>query len=79
MIPIAALLKMTGSGLLKRIPFTKFIDEDVKVNDGIANSISKFSNYQVDINPENFKSKKKTDGLVGAPDADDNYQRDNNV
>lgn len=78
-IPIAALLKLTGSGLLKLIPFTKFIDEDVKVNDGIASSITKISNYQVDINPDNFKGKKKTDGFEPAPDADDNYQRDNNV
>lgn len=78
-IPIAALLKLTGSGLLKLIPFTKFIDEDVKVNDGIASSITKISNMQVDINPDNFKGKKKTDGFEPAPDADDNYQRDNNV
>lgn len=78
-IPIAALLKLTGSGLLKLIPFTKFIDEDVKVTDGIANSITKISNIQVDINADTFKGKKKSDGFGPDADNDDNYQRDNNV
>jgi hypothetical protein len=42
-IPIAALLKLTPTGLLKIIPFTKFIDEDKEVNDGLVDKITYYS------------------------------------
>jgi len=79
-IPIAALLKLTGKGVLKKIPFTKFIDEDKHVEDGLVNKINNISNIQVDMRPDLIKAKKKDQGyneLEG--DNDDNYQRENNV
>lgn len=79
-IPVAALLKLTGPGLLRMIPFTKFIDEDKEVTDGMVTKITNFSNIQVDIKTDFAKGKKKPEGyneLDG--DHDDNYQRDNNV
>jgi hypothetical protein len=42
-IPVAALLKIFGKGLLKIIPFTKFIDEDKEVNDGLVDKITYYS------------------------------------
>jgi len=79
-IPIAALLKLTGPGLLKLIPFTKFVDEDKEVTDGMVTKITNFSNIQVEIKADAFKGKKKTDAH-GEPegDYDDNFQRENNV
>lgn len=43
-IPVAALFKLTGPGLLRIIPFTKFIDEDKEVTDGMVTKITNFSN-----------------------------------
>lgn len=43
-IPIAALVKIFGHFLLKLIPFTKFIDEDKEVTDGMVSKITNFSN-----------------------------------
>jgi len=79
-IPVAAMLKLTGPGLLKLIPFTKFIDEDKEVTDGMVTKITNFSNIQVEIKADAFKGKKKTE-MQGEPegDYDDNYQRENNV
>jgi len=79
-IPIAALLKLTGPGLLKLIPFTKFVDEDKEVTDGMVTKITNFSNIQVEIKADAFKGKKKVDAH-GEPegDYDDGYERANNV
>lgn len=58
-IPIAAMLKMTGPGLLKKIPFTKFIDEDKEVEDGVVDNITKYTAVQVNIKADALTSKKK--------------------
>lgn len=52
---IALLMKMTGKAILNKIPFTKFIDEDKEANDGMVNAITKYSNVQVNINPDMLK------------------------
>jgi len=78
-IPIAALLKLTGPGLLKIIPFTKFVDEDKEVTDGMVTKITNFSNIQVEIKADAFKGKKKPDQGAPEGDYDDDYQRENNV
>lgn len=82
-IPVAALLKLTGPGLLRLIPFTKFVDEDKEVNDGMVTKITNFSNIQVDIKTDAFNKKKKggvdAHGEPVGDDYDDNYQRENNV
>jgi len=58
-IPVAAMLKLTGPGLLRIIPFTKFIDEDKEVTDGMVTKITNFSNIQVEIKTDALKGKKK--------------------
>lgn len=58
-IPIAAMLKMTGPGLLKKIPFTKFIDEDKEVEDGVVDNITKYTAVQVNIKADALTGKKK--------------------
>ena len=72
-IPVAALLKLTGPGLLRAIPFTKFIDEDKAVRDGMVDKITNLSNIQVEIKADAFKGKKKNDGAEG--DKDDDYEK----
>ena len=77
-IPIAAILKFTGKGLLKKIPFTKFIDEDKEVNDGLVDKITKYSNKDVDFNA--VTGKKNADPEpAGDSDDDDHYQKAQNV
>ena len=79
-IPVAAMLKLTGPRLLRSIPFTKFIDEDKFVNDGLVNKITQLSNTQIDIKADAFRGKKKQEGYNALDaDTDDNYQRENNV
>merc|ERR1719223_338845 len=36
---VAPMLKLTGSAVLKRIPFTKFIDEDREMEDGFVDKV----------------------------------------
>ena len=48
-IPVSAAFKATGPRLLKLIPFTKFIDEDKEVTDGMVDKITHYSNYSVDL------------------------------
>lgn len=82
-IPIAFMLKYSGKGVLKMIPFSKFIDEDKVVEDGLVNKVTDLSSKKVILNPGTFGGKKKNDDyndynmLDG--DQDDHYQRDNNV
>lgn len=76
---IAALLKMTGTALTKRIPFTKFVDEDKEGVDQLVQSINKYSNVQVNM-PEQFrrgrgKKSKQSDGY----DEMDDYKNFNNA
>lgn len=72
---IAALLKMTGSRVLKKIPFTKFIDEDKEAQDGLVNAINKYSNVQVNVNVDALKRKKKKPKGDTDEVADDEYER----
>jgi hypothetical protein len=72
-ILIAALLKMTGSKILKKIPFTKFIDEDREQQDGLVNAINKYSNVQVNINTDALRRKKKAEEEYDEVADTDNY------
>lgn len=55
---IAALLKF-WKGILGKIPFTKFVDEDKENEDGMVNKIVAYSNKTVNVNPDMFKKGKK--------------------
>lgn len=46
---IAPMLKLTGSSLLKRIPFTKFIDEDTETKDGFVDRIAAVSTASISL------------------------------
>ena len=79
-IPIAFVLKYSGKGVLKMIPFTKLIDEDKHVEDGLVNKVTDLSSKKVEINTSGFVGKKKNDDYNEFDgDQDDHYQRDNNV
>lgn len=54
-IPVSAMLKMTGTSILKKIPFSKFIDENKEENDRIVNKIRALSNEQVNVKKGMFK------------------------
>lgn len=60
-LPISLLLKLTGTTVLKKIPFTKFINENEKGDDRLVSNIQKYSNVEVNIpSSDTFKRKSKT-------------------
>lgn len=75
---ISALLKMTGSAITKRIPFTKFVDEDKEGVDQLVQSINKYSNVQVNIDADRFRRKGKKQA-AGYDEMGDDYKNFNNV
>lgn len=77
-ILIAALLKLTGPGLLKKIPFTKFIDEDKEAQDKLVQSIAKINNTDVNFNTDFMKGKKNKKTLE-PEEGDNDYQNFNGV
>lgn len=75
---IAALLKLTGPGLLKKIPFTKFIDEDKEAQDQLVQSIAKINNTDVNFNTDFMKGRKNKKTLE-PEEGDNDYQNFNGV
>jgi len=67
------MLKLTGSSLLKRIPFTKFIDEDTETQDGFVDKIAAVSTASISL-PAKGSKKVKVDGVEEDEEQTDNYQ-----
>ena len=75
---VAWLLKFTPKALLKKIPFTKFVDEDKQTNDKFAQMALAMNENKIDMPNVNIGGKSKGDDYQALDnETSDNFRRQN--